>query len=173
MRVTEKALDLLAITLNDERSKSDDESDAMDGSVVAKNLRERRKKRRVFSYAAQFRGEKDRFGAVLKKSDEAQRELEKRKLAVEGRKLQAEERMHAADRYDRGRGRNDEREGKGQKRVSQERLEMEKVKVLMNMTSNLRKWLEICRRFYRQGSRRRPRLDDERAQSRRKRRKTE
>lgn len=60
-RVIEKAMDLRVITSEDEGSKSDNESDALDGSVVAENVREKRKKRGVVNYGAQFRGEMDRL----------------------------------------------------------------------------------------------------------------
>lgn len=67
--------------------KSDDESDGKDGSVVGENLRERRKNCRVVNYKAQFCKAMDRFSTALKKSNEAQLELEKRKLAMEKRKI--------------------------------------------------------------------------------------
>lgn len=60
-RVTERALDSRVLASEDEGSKSDNESDALHGSVVGENVREKRKKRRVVNYGAQFRGEMDRL----------------------------------------------------------------------------------------------------------------
>lgn len=110
----------------------------MDGSVVGENLREGRKKRRVVHYGAQFRGEMDRFGGVLKKSHEAQQKLEKENLAMKEQKLQSEKRMHATGRMEQGRERNEKREERAQDQMNRKRLEMETFSVLIDMISNLK-----------------------------------
>lgn len=54
-----------------------------DRETVQRTQRSKKKKRRVVNPEKRFEGETDRFGAILKHSEDAQRELEKWRLGVE------------------------------------------------------------------------------------------
>lgn len=109
-----------------------------DGSVVDEGNSER-KRRRVVNNAQRLEEATDCFGKLLVQSNEAQRELEERKMAFEERKMVSDEQMRLADREECQKKREEQRQGCKEDRETQNRMEMEMFKRFMDMMTEMRK----------------------------------
>lgn len=69
--------------------------DSGDGNRAERGEDSRRKRRHTVNHSEQMDGEKDRFNAVLKQTDEPPRAPKEKKLEVKKRKLDAADRMRA------------------------------------------------------------------------------
>lgn len=122
-----------------EKEDGNSERDSSDGDKAERDENSRCKRRRAVHHSEQMRGEIDRCSAVFKHSGEAQRALEKKKLAVEKRKLDVAEQMRAADRQKRSMERKADCKERAEQQESRERLKMERFRMLMEMMMTYKK----------------------------------
>lgn len=105
-----------------------------------------KRKRRKVNHAAQFEEKMLRFGAILKSSDEAAQYIDDQKVLMEERRLEVEKEIQDADRAERRAEMEAERRKKSLERTGRERIEIERMKMMMGMMKNMTKWFRICHR---------------------------
>lgn len=121
--------------VSDEEDENEERGSG-DGDGAERVGDSRRGRHRAVSRSDQMKGETDRFSAVFKHCDEAQRALEETKLAVEERKLNGAEKIRAADCKERRTEREDYCKERTEKRESRERLKLEKFCMMREIMMN-------------------------------------
>lgn len=119
---------------NDNNSEMEREQEHV-RDVGADDSSRRAKKRRTMNHRDLFERGMDFFGALLRQSDEAPRQLKEQKIGMYQRRLEEEERMREADIAKGGREREEKRKERerADERESRERVALEKIKMMMEM----------------------------------------
>lgn len=137
-RIVERSMSADAGT--DEGSEDNSEAERETGSDVGEDVVSARRgagsvkgKRRRVNHGAKFEGEMDRFGALLRDGDRAQRDLDEKKLALEERRIELEEKRRMEEREERRLDREAEREERTADRASRNQVDIEKFKMMMDI----------------------------------------
>lgn len=142
-RIVDKAMSAAAVISSGDEGQGSSDADGARGSdeehngtSMEKGSGSAKKKKRRLNHGARFEGEMDRFGALLREGDQAQRDLDEKKLLLEERRMEMEERRRLEEREERRLEREADREERAADRVSRERVELEKFKLMMEMLQN-------------------------------------
>lgn len=122
-----------AVVISDDDGVEESDGDGTDRFKTGNSEEKMHKNLRILNHSERLEGEMERFCDLLKDGDEAQSGLEEEQRRLERLRFEAEKRTKEDERADRKIEREEERKVRSEDREYRDRLDFEKIKIIMQL----------------------------------------